>query len=129
MTRALLVTHGQLGQGLLDAATQIVGPFEGVEWLGNRGLNATEMVERIGVWLDRDNEPAILLADFPGGSCHVASMLALRSRPGRAILLSGANLMMVVALLNKRADLSGSELAEAVLDSARRSITCKEPTS
>jgi hypothetical protein len=54
-------------------------------------------------------------------------MRALRTRPGRAIVLSGANLMMVVTLLNKRGSLSGAGLAEAVLDSAHRSITCKEP--
>lgn len=126
MTRALLVTHGELGAGLLDAAAQIVGPFEGVEWLGNRGLAATEMVQRIGDWLDRDTHPALVLADFPGGSCHVASMLALRSRPGRAVLLSGANLMMLVTLLNKRELLSGPELAEACLEGARRSLSIKE---
>jgi mannose/fructose-specific phosphotransferase system component IIA len=126
MTRALIVTHGELGAGLLNAAAQIVGPFEGVDWMSNRGLGAPEMVQRIGDWLDREQTPALLLADFPGGSCHVSSMLALRSRPGRAILLSGANLMMLVTLLNKRTTLDGADLAEACLDSARRSISSKE---
>ncbi|MCA9783600.1 MAG: hypothetical protein KC518_08450 [Candidatus Cloacimonetes bacterium] len=129
MTRALLITHGDLAQGLLSAATQIVGPITDVDCLSNRGLSRDELVLRIGEWLDRDEDPVLLLVDFPGSSCHISSSIALRTRPGRAPLLCGVNLMMLVGLVNKRHELSGDELSQACLESARRSLQCKETSA
>jgi PTS system mannose-specific IIA component len=130
MLRVLLVTHGALGEALLETAAEIIGPREGVEALSNRGLDRAGLVARL-----RDHllavpaeEGLLLLTDMPGGSTHLAARLALRelAEPLAARVhgpLTGVNLPLLLTVLNRRESTPPAELLEILVDRGRAGIT------
>ena len=63
MKQAIILCHGNLGEGLVSALNQIVGVQQGIHLLSNQGKSAAELYDdikelRAGIELD---DPLILL--------------------------------------------------------------------
>jgi len=122
---AVLVTHGRVGQALVDAAEAIVGPLAGVSVLSNDGLSRTALVERLRECLRGfDARGGLLLVDVAGGSCAQAALaVAAREAPGPCPILTGVNLPVVLDFALHRADLTAPDLAERLRGKGQAGVT------
>lgn len=97
MVGIIVMTHGTLSEGIVDAAELITGPVTQVETLSlRREDNVNDLNAAFLAALDRvdTGDGVLVLADLLGGSpCNVASM-NLRERSYR--VLSGVNLPMFI---------------------------------
>jgi mannose/fructose-specific phosphotransferase system component IIA len=126
--RVLLVTHGQLGQSLLDSAAQIYGEAVGVDFISNDPHDASGLARAIGAWLGTDDTDTLILVDVGGGSCGSAARLAADGRK-RTWILGGVNLPMVLTCLGSSDVMDGAALVEKILDRALNSVALLEPLS
>ncbi len=124
MIRAILVTHGSLGQALHDAAISVLGPQAGTAVLSNSGLSLEQIQDRVREALT--NDPTVIMVDLCGGSPFMACC-ALTDLPGQTAVVSGINLPMLLSFFTKRDKLSLSELAETVARDAVRGIQSRLP--
>jgi len=104
----VLVTHGQMADGLLDAARMIIGPQQGlvgvslqegddIEGLTERVRQAVEQVDSGG--------GALLLVDVFGASPFNASARVAMTQ-NNVEVLAGVNLPMVLEVVTSREGLS-----------------------
>lgn len=119
--RALLLTHGNLGQALLDSASQIYAVDAPVDVLSNEGRGTEELQKEIQRWLAVDEGPVILLVDVGGGSCGIAARLAARHRAD-CWILGGVNLPMVLTYLSSHAQLGPEDLVSKLLDRSLNAV-------
>jgi len=119
MIRAVLVTHGSLGQSLCEAAISVLGPQEGVTVLSNSGLSLDQIQERVLAALTTD--PTVIMVDLCGGSPFMACC-SLTGLPAQCAVVSGINLPMLLSFLTKRSQLTLTELADTVARDAVRGI-------
>ena len=115
MIGVLLVTHGNIGISLLEAANNITGclsqvkalslrPGEGMQGLRDRIEHAlTELEEGSGV---------LVLVDIQGGTPGNVSLTLVQSH--NIEILSGANLPMLISLLSARNNCDLKTLVEKV---------------
>lgn len=122
--RLLIVTHGNLGTAMIEVARKIIGDTkEGdVFCLSNEGLSTHDMTERIKTLTESCPEDHFLIiTDFPGGSCFIASK-KIASSDKRISSLSGLNISMLLSFLTKKDIFSGPKLAEVVKTDGGRAI-------
>lgn len=119
MIRAVLVTHGSLGQSLNEAAVSVLGPQSGVTVLSNSGLSLEQIQERVQAVLT--NDPTLIMVDLCGGSPFMACC-SLTGLPSQCAVVSGVNLPMLLSFLTKRDHLTLTDLAETVARDAMRGI-------
>lgn len=119
----IVVAHGTLAEGLVDAVRQISGVDPDVLVpLSNRGLSpeaVSSAVERAAA-----GRPAIVFTDMLGGSCTYAARRFALVRPDIAVV-GGVNLPMLLDFVLHR-DLPPAELLERLLTRGRPSI-CYAP--
>ena len=119
MVGIIVVTHGTLSEGIVDAAELITGPVTQVETLSlRREDNVNDLNAAFLAALDRvdTGDGVLVLADLLGGSpCNVASM-NLRERSYR--VLSGVNLPMFIEALSSRDSASSAEELQAACQEA-----------
>ncbi len=124
---ALIVGHGEYPHGLLSAAESIVGKQEGVAVISNRGLGSEELQEKIEAEFGECADGLFVFVDLVGGSCFNACRNLLPRCPGW-VLISGANLPMIVTYLSYRNRLAGGALLEKTLEAGRRGIDTSKNT-
>lgn len=124
MTRAILVTHGKLGESLYDAAVSVLGPQSGATVLSNSGLSLEQIQTQVRSLLT--DEPTLIMVDLCGGSPFMACC-SLTQLPGETAIVSGVNLPMLLSFFTKRDKLSLSELAQTVERDAMRGIQTRQP--
>ena len=126
--RAVIVTHGDLGDALRRAATGILGPQPGLTAIGNDGLALDDLVARVAQELAVPGEEVLVFVDMVGGSCHTAARKAIAALPApdreaRILgLAAGVNLPMLLTFLTRRRTTSAGEILDLVLDRGRRGI-------
>lgn len=127
MIGLVLVSHGSLAAGLLDAAQLINGELQQVRAIG---LLETEdidgLVERVQqAALDVDTGDGVLImVDLFGASPFNASARAKLGTPGHAIeVVTGMNLPMLVELDVQRDDMRLEEAVSLVLQVGQDGIT------
>jgi len=119
--RGIVVGHGNIPEGLLDAVRRIAGDqSEGLTAISNSGLS----VEDLKIKLDAvsGSDPTIMFTDLLVGSCGIAAAYSCRNTTER-IVVSGVNLPMLLEFIFHR-DLPLNELAERVADTGREAIRC-----
>lgn len=121
MVGIVVMTHGDLADGLLSASEVIMGPAQQVRTLSlRREGNVDELTAEFGRALEEvdTGDGVLVLADLFGGSpCNVASMGLRNARTYH--LVSGVNLPMLIEALNSRDEgLGPEELAQRCLESA-----------
>lgn len=123
MVSVLLVGHGSLAQGMLDAASLILGPQQGVEAFGlGPGEDPAAFADVVRHVAGRSTSGGVLvLADMLGGSPANAMAAVLGDCP-KARLVTGLNLPMLLEVLLSRASCSVDELVEVALRAGREGV-------
>lgn len=123
MVNILVITHGEFGAYLVEAAEGIVGPQKGVLSVGiSPRLSVDEVRRRVLAAVAELGAGEVVVAvDMPGGTpCNVV-LPVVKDLPG-AQVVSGVNLYMLVAAFNNRDAASGAELAEKMIEAGRRAV-------
>ncbi len=118
--RCLLITHAELGRGLLTAVTQILGAQEEVITISNSELALPHLLSTIEAECSRSGE-TFIFTDFKGGSCDLAARTTASSGLDR-FCISGVNLAMLLSFFTKRTLLNGKELQQTVAEAGKRGI-------
>ena len=124
MNKMLIISHGYLGNELLNTAKKIIGNFssETISPISNNNLSLQDLIKIIENITKNDPDNFYILAtDFPGGSCFIASK-KVSSSNDKIITISGINISMILSFLTKRNNYSGKELAEIIKIDGNRAI-------
>jgi len=91
--RGILVGHGKLAEGLLDAVEGIIGSREGLIPLDNADLTPEALEVRLLELVGKG--PAVVFVDLPSGSCAFAAR-RIRAHHPRIAVVCGVNLPLVL---------------------------------
>ena len=119
MVGVVVVTHGKMAEGLIDAVQMIVGEQEQLESIGLFEMEAVEdLMGKIESALDRvkKEDGALLLVDLPGASPFNASA-RLGMGADDVDVVTGVNLPMLAELLVLREGKTLQELVALAKDS------------
>ncbi|MCK9995299.1 MAG: hypothetical protein KAH56_03350 [Candidatus Krumholzibacteria bacterium] len=131
MIKALVITHGGIGQELVRVTEMILGPVPGLTAMSNSGKSAIDITARIKEWqaeipddggddFSASDRKLILLDDY-GGSCATSAQLACGQDPDTAII-SGVNLAMLLGFVTWRDSGDFEELVAKVVQKGREAI-------
>lgn len=117
--RAIILGHGALAEGLVDAVRRICDiDDQTIVPLSNLGLSPERLREEIEARLG--DGPVLVFTDLPSGSCSVA---ARRLSAGRSdvVVVSGVNLPLLLEFVLHR-HLPLAELVPRLLEKGRAGI-------
>lgn len=117
---ALVVTHGNWGRELIEAACDVYAEGADVDFLSNVDYGVQDLAREIGGWLAAREGPAVILVDVGSGSCGSAALLAAADRP-QTWILGGVNLPMVLTYMTG-AGLAPQELVSKMIDRALNAV-------
>lgn len=122
MIQIVIVSHGELGNALIQAAEMIAGPAEGVHAVS---LLPSESPEGFGQKLEEalteiKGEETIILIDLFGGTPYNVAARKVLSDQNECI--TGANLPMLLELVTSREDYSLAELAAMITEAGKDSV-------
>jgi mannose/fructose-specific phosphotransferase system component IIA len=119
--RGVLLAHGAMAEGIVDAVRQITGADEDVLVpLSNRGLSPQTLAERVRSSVG--DGPTILFTDLQSGSCGFAARLLANDLPD-LVVISGVNLPVLLEFVMLR-ELPLSELVPRLLAKGRAAMGC-----
>ncbi|HEX7049567.1 MAG TPA: hypothetical protein VF188_05095 [Longimicrobiales bacterium] len=118
--RGIVLAHGTLAQGLLDAVRRITGVEGALVAVSNEGLAPEALVREIERHIG--GATTILFTDLPSGSCSFAARRLCRDRPELTVI-SGVNLPLLLDFVMHR-QLPPEELIPRLLDKGRAGIDC-----
>jgi mannose/fructose-specific phosphotransferase system component IIA len=120
----VIVTHGELGAALLDAAARIAGPSVGVVALSNTGRSRDALIEAVRREVAKlGPRGGLILTDVTGGSCTQAALfVAAREAVGPVHVVTGVNLPMLLDFLHNRGTCEPKALAERLVARGQASI-------
>jgi mannose/fructose-specific phosphotransferase system component IIA len=126
---ALLVTHGHVGDALLEAAERIVGKLPDVGVLSNDGLSRESLTAAVRERVQAFGPAGgLLFVDVAGGSCAQAALLvAAREAPGPTPVLCGVNLPMLLDFSHHRETLDPRALADRLRAKGQAAVVVLEP--
>ncbi len=118
-TRGIVIAHGTMAEGLVDAVRRIAGgAADALLPLSNDELSPLDLKEALNR-LAGDG-PTIVFADLVSGSCGMAAMVSARESSARAVVC-GVNLPLLLDFVFHR-DLPVSELVPRLVDKGRDGI-------
>ncbi|TVR65136.1 MAG: hypothetical protein EA422_04930 [Gemmatimonadales bacterium] len=124
--RGVILTHGGLADGLVDAVARIAGDVEGaLVPVSNTGCGPEALMERVTSAVGTG--PALVFTDLPAGSCALAARVACRD-PGLRRVLFGVNLPMLLDFVFHR-NLPLDELVDRLVFHGRSAIQAYPPSS
>ena len=113
MTGLIIVTHGNLAQEFLNAASMIVGPQEGALALctsrDDHPADLEAELRKMIAALSRDVDGILVMTDIFGGTPTNISLPLLQ--PGHVEVLTGVSLPMVLKFFSQREKAALAELA------------------
>jgi len=122
MVGMLIVTHGRLGEGLLDAMQMIAGPQEKVDFVSlKEGDSIDELKERIlnTVKMLDDGSGVLVFVDMFGASPSNAAAYLLNEN---VEVITGVNLPMLLEIVSFREASSLQELSANAMTAGVESI-------
>jgi mannose/fructose-specific phosphotransferase system component IIA len=122
VTEGLIITHGSLGQELVNSSRKITGVRDGIKVMSNLGLSNQELARQIVAELNSQTDSrCVIFTDMPAGSCYIAAMCAVHEVPGH-VIVTGVNLPILLDFLTKRESLGFEELIEHLLATGEESL-------
>lgn len=123
MISAIVVTHGSLAREFIATAHNIYGAFGGVHAVSNDGKTPQSLVSELEAIIEAGgpDDSYVILVDFIGGSCGHAT-LSVERRHRNVRVVSGVNLPMILAFLNKRSEINIERLPSELASRGRDSI-------
>ena len=125
MINFLIITHGEFGAYLVEAAEAIVGAQpEGVRTISISPRHRLEEIrESVTASLKKLNGAGglIVTADMPGGTPSNVALPLLKDMPG-VHLVSGVNLYMLVGAFTRRKSTTVDVVARRMVEDGKKSI-------
>jgi len=123
MLGLLVLSHGRLAEELVQAATTIVGPVDGLEavsigWdddVSGARARIEAAVNRVG-----GDEGVLILTDMFGGTPTNIALSLLEQ--GKVEVVTGVNLPMLIKFANLREELDLPQAAERIAAQGREAI-------
>lgn len=98
--KGVVVAHGLMAQGMVDAVRRIAGVSQdALTAVSNEGKAPETLREELDSLLGTD--PAVIFTDLGSGSCALAARICCRGDPKRVIVF-GANLPMLLDFVFNR---------------------------
>ncbi|HUF76152.1 MAG TPA: hypothetical protein VMM35_07725 [Longimicrobiales bacterium] len=120
--RGIVVGHGDMAQGLVDAVRRIAGEAgQSLTAVSNEGRGPEELEAALEAVTGEG--PAVVFVDLESGSCGIAAAYACRARSER-VVVCGVNLPMLLDFVFHR-ELPLAELVERVIERGRAAIRAK----
>jgi mannose/fructose-specific phosphotransferase system component IIA len=91
--QGILVAHGKMADGLLDAVREISGLTDGLVAVDNLGLTPDALEERLDGLTGE--QPSVVFVDLPSGSCAFVAR-RLRGRRANVAVVCGVNLPLLL---------------------------------
>lgn len=124
--RGVLLSHGKLAEGMVDAVRKITGVDEGVLMaMSNEGQNPQGLAAQVEALVGR--EPVVVFTDLGSGSCALTAQLTCEDNSQR-VVLCGMNLPMLLEFVFHR-ELSLSQLVPRLLEKGKEGIRTAEPAA
>ena len=124
MIGLLIITHCDLGKEFMNAAEFIVGRIGAADTISitqtSESKEIRDMIEEKIANLDQ-GDGVIILTDMFGGTPSNIALSFLNEE--KVEVLTGANLPMVIALVQNRENLSLKDLAEKAQDAGKLGIS------
>ncbi len=119
-TRGVVVAHGVMAEGLVDAVRRIAGgAADALVPLSNEGKGPAELqaaLREIG-----GSDPVIVFADMHSGSCGMAAFASCRDCGRRQAVICGVNLPVLLDFVFHR-EMPLEELVPRLLEKGRAGI-------
>jgi mannose/fructose-specific phosphotransferase system component IIA len=126
LVRGVLLSHGKLAEGLVDAVRRITDLDEDVlVAMNNEGQNPQGLAEQVDLLVG--SAPIVVFTDLGTGSCALTAQLTCRDQDRRAMVF-GMNLPMLLEFVFHR-ELSLSELVPRLLTKGREGVKIADPPS
>ncbi len=120
LARGIVVAHGTMAEGLIDAVRRIAGgAADALVPVSNEGHSPQEL-RAILEELACGEGPVVIFADLLSGSCGMAAMVSCKDAGGRAVLC-GVNLPVLLDFVFHR-DLPLEELVPRLEGKGRDGI-------
>jgi N-acetylgalactosamine PTS system EIIA component len=117
--RSVVLAHGNMASGLIDAVRQITGAdADLLTPLSNRGLSPEALAAEVRAQVQG---PTIVFTDLQSGSCGFAVRRYLQDVPD-LVVISGVNLTMLLEFVMLR-ELPIAELVPRLIDKGRSAIS------
>ena len=118
---------GRLGEELLETARSVFGEFSDFYPLSNASKTPQQLHTELEHLIDKSRgAPCVVFVDFMGGSCsHACLKLALDHKD--VCIVSGVNLPVILAFLNKREAIPFEHLPGEIVERGRNSIRKLDP--
>jgi PTS system mannose-specific IIA component len=120
----VIVSHGEMAEGMLDAARMIVGEQEGIATVSLREMDAVEgLMERVAAAVEKvdTGDGVLVLVDLFGASPFNASARLAMQRDNIEVV-SGVSLPMLVELAVQRAGQRLEQLVEIAREAGTSGI-------
>ncbi len=125
LVSGVLLSHGKLAEGMVDAVRRITGLDEGVlVSLSNEGQNPQGLADQVDALVG--SAPLVVFTDLGSGSCALTAQLTCRDNGQRAVVF-GMNLPMLLEFVFHR-ELSLSELVPRLLTKGKEGVKTADPT-
>jgi mannose/fructose-specific phosphotransferase system component IIA len=123
--RGIVIAHGDMATGLIDAVKHIAG-IDGdfLVPLSNRGLGPDALAAEVRRLAD--DVPTIVFTDLQSGSCGFAARRCVQDLPN-LVVISGVNLPILLEFVMRR-QLPLDQLVPFLLSRGRAAINCSPAT-
>ncbi|NIM22094.1 MAG: hypothetical protein GTN64_06705 [Candidatus Latescibacteria bacterium] len=122
MVTGIVVTHGMLAEELLSTAKRIFGEFSDCYPVSNIAKSPQALTDDLAALVEAcEGKPCVVFVDFFGGSCSYACLRLLGIHKNVQVI-TGINLPMLLAFLNKREEIPFERLADEVIERGKSSI-------
>jgi mannose/fructose-specific phosphotransferase system component IIA len=122
MIKSIVVTHGNLAEEILLTAAQIFGEFSDCHAVSNLNKSPQTLEDELEALIPDPTEGnCILFVDYFGGSCSYICFKLLGSH-SNIQAVSGVNLPMFLAFLNKREEVPFPDLPAEIVERGKSSI-------
>jgi PTS system mannose-specific IIA component len=121
----VIVSHGDMADGLVDAARMIAGEQEGIATVSLREMDAVEeLVEWVAAAIQKvdSGDGVVILVDLFGGTPFNASARLAMQGDHKIELVSGVNLPMLVELAVQRETKGLEQLLDIALQEGTSGI-------
>ena len=119
LVRGVLLSHGKLAEGMVDAVRRITGLEEDILVpMSNEGQNPQGLADQVDALVG--GEPVVVFTDLGTGSCALTAQLTCRNNGRRAVLF-GMNLPMLLEFVFHR-ELPLSQLVPRLLAKGKEGV-------
>lgn len=125
MVGIVIVSHGDMADGLLDAARMIVGEQDGLATVSLREMDAVEgLMERVAAAIEKvdGGDGVLVLVDLFGASPFNASARLAMQGDSNMEVISGVSLPMLVELMVQREGESLEKLVQVALEAGTSGV-------